>query len=196
MDDMKAYNLFHQMDRLENYGRDRENIDCDKNLGGYIKKNYDKMDMIEKKRLLTKIIPDHEVNRILLDYEMSHLTIIPKPMSLDQFEKKALKILLRYQCRAGGFYIEDREWAVYHYGSPDVQLNENEILFENTVCKIDILNPDTEHYLQNVNRILRQISNDIEIDIQVEPTTKDSSLSWVLIWAKHKKLQKQSEISL
>lgn len=196
---MNQYSHLHQIDALANYGRDnqRKTSDPDK-LASFIHRNYDKMEMTEKKHLLMRIIPDNEVNHLLLEYEMKHLSVKPRPMSLKDFEKKALKILSRYQSRAGGFSIEDREWGVHHYGSTERELRENELLFDNTICKIDLNNPETDRYLKNLEKLLNRISQDIDVEIRFKSAGKeDRDVIWIMIWATHSNMGVSApEISL
>lgn len=183
---MKKWNDQHKLELNQNYGLDNGNSsNNDKHImAQYIKNNFDKMNSDNMKNTLIKIINDKRTKNILLEYELKYLKLQPQNMTLDEFETAAQKILERYQCKAGGFYIEDRIWTVHKIDSTKHDVKENELLFENSVDKYDFDDNDTQKYLKRIVKKLDSLSNDIKIDYNYK-SSKDDGIIWLFIWCTH-----------
>ena len=126
---MKIYNRLHWFDNLykinnNNITEDKDSFEIslkkihderqklyDQHYAEYIHTTLQKMLDTEKCHVLNKILSPQQINRILLRYELDHYNPIPKIMSLTEFRKETIKILSRYQHRAGGEHLEDMIWT-------------------------------------------------------------------------------------
>lgn len=196
--EMKHYDLLHQMDSQKNYLR---NNDCQtkenkKILAEFIHNNYDKLDDNELKIIAMKCLTSNEIKKILLSYELKyHDEETYDKMSLDEFTKKATYYLNRYQCRAGGFFIEDQEWSIYRYDDNELGLDikENEVLFENTVFITYSNDYETVKYLDNLVDKLNSIASNISVELR---ENKEGKIVHLLLWATDNDMDVENIVSL
>jgi hypothetical protein len=194
--ELEEYNLRYAQDIENNYGIEKEDDDTmlEKNiaLATLINTQYDKAiktDINMLRNLAITCMSDKRVKHILLAHELNYLKVEPKQMNLTDFGRCAKSILDRYQCKAGGFLIEDMEWTLHTYKSKEHNIKKHELVFENSVDKLDIDVDDTQIYLDQIERRLNKISTNISVTIHYK-TSKSDKLVWILIWCVDKQLKK------
>lgn len=181
--EMKHYHHLHQIEQCKNYNNKIHKMkNDDKNtLAEYIHNNYDKLDETEMKIIVLKCLDQNSIKKILLSFELENYQELPvENMSLTDFTIKAQKILQRYQCRAGGFNVEDIEWIIHKVGSIDHEVMDNEILFVNTIAVCDEEDDELEEYLNNIIKRLNSIAKNIIVEIREDRGKRNNHL---LIWA-------------
>lgn len=181
---MKIYSSKHALNALSKYDPCKLNL-CDTDIGTYICDNFDTMDDSELKKITLKCLNINDCKKILLNYEL-HTRILTSidnnnVLTLKEFEKKSINIFNRYQNRAGGFALEDRQWRVHTVLSNRYQVIENEILFENSVPLVDEEDRETNIYLKNIVKLLNTLSKNIVVELR-EKQRKNSKIINVLIW--------------
>ena len=136
--EMKRYSLLHSLEKITNYQNNVTDNTNSHELAEYIHDNYHKMDEIELKIIALKCMDLNDFKRIILSYELRNFKPNQKieTMTLNKFKTHALKLLNRYQCKAGGFLIEDNEWCVHDNTSVKYEVEKNELLFENTILSV------------------------------------------------------------
>jgi hypothetical protein len=180
-DEMKKYNLMHQLEYYKNYDINNKGNDLEsEDFANYLYNNYNKMDEIELKKNVLKCISLNNIKKVLLDFELSHHKFIPTKMTLTDFLSKAKIIFNRYQGKAGGFLLEDNEWSVHESKSEEFYVKLNELLFVNTLDETDCDNYETEQYLKKLTRKLNTIAENIKVELRYKNEKKNCL---VLIWA-------------
>ena len=171
--EIDAFNLKNLEDLKRNYFVEREDLSKEKisqreKLAKKIYNNFNNMsfdELVVNSNLCTN---EKEHKRRLLTFELKYYKCEPVSMTLLEFKKRAFAILNRYQSKAGGNRIEDLDWTVYT-SDDDVEgrvVMENELLFENSICKCDVDDPDTNKYLNYIVKRLTLLSNDIDVEIR------------------------------
>jgi len=192
---MRLRNLYRQ-EKYKNYNKNfvKEN----KFLAKYIHENYDSLSDYEIKQLATKCISENIMKKYILKYELIHHKIEPKDkLTLKEFQSEALKILQKYQSRAGGFYIEDNKWHPFNHKTEKHVVKKNELLFENTVQFQDYNDIETQEYLSLITNRLNQIAKNIKVQHDCSEDKKNDVV-WIFIWCvdKSMKTKKSALISL
>jgi len=126
-----------------------------------IQNDYGKMDYFEKKNLVNKCLTELEIDNILLKYEMRCRVKFGTnecKRTRSQFLKECEKIFKRYQRKAGGHLLEDEEWIINVKSNKLCELKQNEIFFENTICVVDSYQKEVNEYLENLMKIINNIS--------------------------------------
>lgn len=203
--EMKMFNSMHSIDASNCYMSDEErdiryfkkSLLEPQSIAKYIHKNYDRMDDCEKRLLLQKVLTSNRVNNELLKFELKYYQPTPVNMSLETFGKKAYRLLKRYQGKAGGFYIEDNEWALYDHTSEKYRLRKNKVIFENTIDILDSKDNETIKFIKRLVNKLNYLADNIEVSYDIIESNEDS-LSRIYIECKDKsiKIEKSAEISL
>lgn len=201
---IEEYNIMHKLDLANNYGIEDE-IDMDKNIdiANIINKEYDNLNIDQMRELATKCLTSKQIKRILLSHELKYYRSnelkelkLSTELSLNEFKNIAVNLLNRYQCKAGGFYIEDTEWKVHSYESKEHDIKKYELLFENTVDRSAVEDDDTHQYLEALGKRLNSLASNIDIEIRYKSSRHDSII-WILIWCIDKNIKKSSaKISL
>lgn len=191
--DIEVYNKRLEKELDENYGVDIEKPTKEKrNLARYINEHFNDMKLNDMIKLLQQCMTEKQIKKTLLEFEFKYIDVIkPRDLDLDEFVGNALKILKRYQCKAGGYYIEDTDWIVHRKDSVKYDVKNNEVLFENSVDKIDFLDNETQYFIKRIASILNGLSNDIDVDYDFSES-KEDGITWVLIWCKHKKIKQDT----
>ena len=109
-------------------------------------------------------------------------------MSLDIFLKEAMKVIIRYQYKAGGFLLEDKEWKIYRNGNDEYDVEINEILFINFLDKSDIDDENTDFFIKKLVKRLNMISKNIHVEIRQIFKNKDKIVK-ILLWATDKNIK-------
>jgi hypothetical protein len=185
--DTKKYKFLHQLStnkKFDLYNK-QDDIFDERQLAEYINKNLDSLGVCEKLSLLKKIINEHNINRQLLKFEMEHL--IP-----DKKETREEIILLidimfkKYHKRAGGFLFEDDDWNFFDFNSKKYLLNENEIIFDNSLKYYQRHDIETNKFIDNMISLISKISNDIKIKDRLI-IDESNNILWVVIICTFKK---------
>jgi len=192
--EMKKYNFMHDLDEKAIYctNIDQKSKKGKQELAEYINKNYNKMDDVEKKLNVLKCLDTNEVNKILLLFELkNYKQTSQKTMSLEEFKLKAFRIFNRYQSKAGGFLIEDREWIVHDSTSIKHEVELNELLFENTIDPSDVDDIETDAFLKYLVRKLNSIAKNINVELRQKHKKKIINL---LIWVTDKNVESAKDV--
>lgn len=189
--EMKMYDFQHKVDKGSNYYRSEPKKDRD--LASYIFDNYKNLDIIDERELatiVTKCLTPTQMKRILLEYELKNFREDMdevKEMTREEFIKKAKFLLNRYQCKAGGYYVEDCEWTMYtsetmpeetqgeHY------VKDNEILFVNSIDKCDLENEEVDNYLNLLVDRLDSLADNIDVELRYSES-EGTKPCWLHLW--------------
>ena len=192
--ELEEYDKLHTLDSENNYGieleLDSELILKHEQIAEYTYNNYDKLTIEELKELISSCLTDKQIKHLILEHELKYYNINSvNNLSLDDFSKLVKHILNRYQCKAGGFLIEDNIWTLHTYQSKEHDVKKNELLFENSIDLLDIENNETQIYLDRLEKRLNMIATNITVDIRYKTSKKDN-LVWILIWCTDKNIKK------
>lgn len=180
-EELKRYSEEHRIDACGNY-KNRNEIKGKEEIAEYIWNEYDNMDEVERRRMVLKCMTEEAIKGRILEFELKNYKGEKvKHKSLDEYVKEAKKLFKRYQCKAGGYNIEDMEWGVYRSGSDKYDVRENEVLFENTISMKDKDDDETNDYLDDIAKRLERIAENIKIDVRFKKAREDR-LVWILIW--------------
>ena len=128
------------------------------------------------------------MKRILLEYELKNFkqnVDKVKEMTMDEFIKEATFLLNRYQCKAGGYHIEDCEWTMYTSETiPDNgehYVKDNEILFVNSIDNNDLENDEVDSYLNLLVDRLDSLADNIDVELRYSES-EGTKPSWLRLW--------------
>lgn len=175
----KRLNVLYELDKLDNYDFCKF-MSLSPEMGEYIHKYFDMMNEQELLMIATKCISKNKLKQILLQYELKNWIPLKKKMTINEFAKIAQKLLHRYQSRAGGFMIEDREWTLHKHGSNKYNLRKNEILFENTLSDDYRTDKETREYLFDIILLLNKLSDNITVSLHNMVSERDT-IQWLMI---------------
>ena len=191
--EMRLFKHLNEMEKLKNYNNDQNFSASDKSyltssdIAQLIRENFNVMTLEEKKTILAKCMSVNRVNKELLEFELQHYKQKPQEMTLNKFKKCALKIFDRYQWRAGGFLIEDREWTVHTDTSKHYDVRQGELLFVNSVSNADEDDNETSTYLKRLLHLLNTLCANIKVELRYQHPKKDG-IDWILIWCTDKNI--------
>lgn len=179
---MKKYVALHSIEYLSNY-KNKTNTKYNNDLAEYIYNNYNTMDNYEMKIISSKCMDINEIKKTILAFEFKNYKpeISADIISLEEFSKKATKIIAKYQGKAGGFLIEDSEWTIHKQDSIKYEIRENELLFENTLSFFDDEDDETEEFLDCLISRLNTIASNIKVHLKFKEHTYSKVLS-ILLW--------------
>lgn len=197
---MEKYIEQHRVEATNNYGYvDKEKLDTPENkaLAKHIRRNFDTMTPDEMKETVLKCMTEKQIKKILMEFELRQYRPASKgEMSLDKFIKKTLNVLSRYQCRAGGYYIEDMEWTVHRSDSDDYEVEDYQVVLINSIDIKDSEDNETIKYMENIVEYLNCISDNIEVEQDVYDPEK-GDIVWLLLWFTDNNLKEEEpEIDL
>ena len=189
---LKKYNILHHIDnnrfyRPIHHGK-TENAEPDiglnkQELASFIKNNYNKLSYEEKKSLVLKCLDEKEINAILLRYEYYNDEDLKpvKYMPLNDALSAILKIINRYQSKAGGYVVEDVDWTVIRHTDDSEKVKDNQILLQNTVTINEKDDGELSEYLKELEYKLGKIAENITIDIR-GITMEKEKIEYLHIW--------------
>lgn len=193
---MDKYIFLHKLEEHKNYqNRLHNDKKKDTELAEFIFTNYNKMDDNELKVIALKCMDLNDVRRTLLSFELNYYSPSKqdKELTLREFKCEAMQLLNRYQCKGGGFMLEDSEWAVHDCNSVKYNVEENELLFENTINLVDKNDYETDNYLDLITNRLNLLSNNIEVEIRQKQHDYEKVIS-ILLWATDKNVYASDSI--
>ena len=206
--EMEKYAKLHKLEASRNYGYEDEDEDEDDNinnnkikLANQIYNNFsDNTDMNNMKDIVLKCMTTKQMKKILYGYTMKyHKQPFKETMSLEEFKEQTEKIIEKYQWMGGGYYIEDSEWNVYTYpmeGSreePTYTIKDNQILFENSVHKLNADDNDTVNYMDRLVSILNNLSSNIEVEYEFYNDDEIKDIIWILLWGTDTNIEEEDE---
>lgn len=189
--EMKKYQVLHTIEKCSNYSNNVSKYDIEKSkeLAEYISVNYDTMDEYEMRRIASKCMDINAVKKNILAFELKNYVPVNEiTLSLDQYKGEAFKVFHRYQCKAGGFNLEDNEWILYDKSTPKYDVKQNELLFENTISFVDEYDDDIEEFLYYLIKRLSSIAKNISADLRYRQNDNSKVLS-ILIWITDNNMQ-------
>lgn len=181
--EVTKYNLYVELDN--SYLDEEESTTQSEQLSEYIYNNFNKMSEIELKYMINKCISKKDITKIILTYELLHYKPEPKQMALDEFIKEVSSILQRYQGKAGGYSIEDSIWAVHKRDSERYEMEDNEVVFENTLFITSERDEETALFMKRIINRLESISTNFELELQFKKDRKNQVI-YIIIWASDK----------
>lgn len=168
MDSTLNYTDLYRLELERNYNNDITTVpgDVDGDVLKHINSNYDTFDKSELEKVALKCLSQNGLKQIILKHELKHYRDEPEDMELSQFKDVASKLLQRYHYKAGGFLLEDPDWVMH--SPPDYQygLQENEIVFINTINRTDADNEETDQYLTLIVERLQSLTKNIKVDVR------------------------------
>jgi hypothetical protein len=170
--ELSTYNILHKLERFKNYnlnGGDTNTVEQNTDFAHYLNKNFDNMDEIEIGKFLVKCLGPIDIKKQLFAFEFEHNTYDHiKNMTLVEFTEKALKLINRYQWKAGGYLIEDNEWIIHksNSDSSDYNIKKYEVLFENTLDKSDLNDEETYNFINQLLNHLNSFCDNIKVEFK------------------------------
>jgi|SaaInlStandDraft_4_1057021.scaffolds.fasta_scaffold00768_8 hypothetical protein len=168
---IKTYTILHDLNTKGNWinGEIVSGPLTDKgDIGNIIRTGFSAMTESEKRHLLMKWMPIEKINKELLLLELTHYKNVPiDKMSLNDFTEHVNKILLRYTRKAGGHFLED-DWVIHGETSTIYEVDEDEIIFVNSINKMDVYSKDTSKFIDLLIKQLRQLSPSIKVDHKID----------------------------
>jgi hypothetical protein len=141
----------------------------------FIRNNLDKMTDEEIKIYFSKITTTQQARYHLLKCEFNnYLPPQLDSLTLDKFIPLATKCFDRYYRKVGGKFIDDTIWNIHTNKSKRYKLNENEIIFENTINVNDCKHPDTINFLSRMTIHLNNICQNINVKLKFIHLKRDS----------------------
>jgi len=159
--EIKNYNILQKIDNLKNYKIKKSNKN---DLAKFIYDNYNKMDDTELKYHVLKYLNEIEIRKILLFFELKNYQCEQKIMNLNQFIKNANIIFNRY--KNIGFLLEDIDWIMFNKNNEIFDLNDNELIFMNTLDKSNINDYETYKYLKYLVKRLDSLASNINVELK------------------------------
>jgi hypothetical protein len=190
--EIEEYNKLHQLAAIENYGITDEHLDNAEKLADEINSigDINNIDLQTITDTVMKCLPTKQIKQILLNHELTHYQQQSVPhMSLEEFSGAAKQILDRYQCKAGGFHIEDTNWILHDFKSTDHVIKKHEIMFENSIDKLDAESTEVTSFLTKLHHRLSSVADNIKVDVRYKPSKHDG-IVWIVIWCIDKELKK------
>jgi len=186
---VKTYNTLHDVDNKYNYKTNTlTNVDH-KGNAKFIKDNLSKMDDEELIYMLSKCLSPQQMRGILLRYELEYYEEKPvESLTLTEFETKALRILSKYQSKAGGFLLEDNEWITFSHDSKEHTVQVNELLIQNSTNMLDRNDDELVDYLDMIETRLNSLCKNISVELLWYKDKKDN-LVYVNLWAVDKNIK-------
>lgn len=176
--ELKTYNNTQHLETK--YDQEQPITKNTKELGKYIHDNYNKMDDLEMKQIVLKCMDNNDIRNILLTYEFTHYDEKYTHMDLDKFQQKTIQYFNKYQNKAGGNLIEDDTWIIHKSDSPYFDVKSNQVVFQNTIDKMDVNDFVTNAYLNRMIEKLNKLSTNIIVELEYKEKKK---LTYVVIWA-------------
>jgi hypothetical protein len=171
--DLRKYNHFQNLD-TETNRESHKNTD----IAAYIHDNFHKMDESEMKYIVTKILDIDTIKEMLMTYDFDNYEYETVDMTINEFVSFALNMFKRYH-KLCGDYLEDKDWVVHKCDSKKFDVGKNEVMFLNTVDKIDV--DDVTEYLDKlVENLNKGVFN---MDVTYEFVVK-KKIVYVMIWGK------------
>lgn len=149
-DEAINYQRLAKFDQQKSIIYDFKNKKNKKQIAEYIYKNIDHMDEIERKMLLMNLLDDKKIKSELLKYELRNLNLNKKISNFNYFIKFVRNTLKRYHMNAGGYLCEDTEWSEHNYTSTKYPLKRNEVIFENSIKRIDRNDFETTTFINDL----------------------------------------------
>ena len=173
---MKLYDMYHKLDEHRNFlFTTLDDTDSAKELANFLNQNYDHLGNEELGSILKRCLTPNGIRRIVLHHELKYYDgPEPKEMEMDEFIQEARQLFRRYQCKAGGFFFEDFEWSLFRYGDGNGDIKDCEVVFENSVSKIDVDNPDTVEYIDLMVRRLDNLATNIDVTVEQDQPEGDN----------------------
>lgn len=203
---MEAYNEQHRLERERCYDSDDDYSDEDsdyevkKVIAKFIRDKFDSLSEDEMRKIVIRCMSLKKVKSELLKFELKHYEQeTNKNINLQEFAAIAEKILNRYQGVAGGFKVEDFEWTQVErktqYLGNNFEVKKNEIVFLNSIDKLDKNDNELSLYLKRIVEYLDNISNKVDVRHVIKESPKDG-LYWILIRCKYDDSEESSEIEI
>lgn len=169
-------NYGHELYLLKKFKLTEEN----KKVGQYIHDNYDNMDLKQRKDYLFEHIDPMEVNKLLLKMELD--TWFPKPvksMSKEEFIDQFNLLMKRYQCKAGGYYLNEFMWKVRDTDFRETIVEDDEFYLQNTIDTRQAKHFDTVFFLTKIAQKLSLLADNIKCEYVPEKSDRDHT--WTMI---------------
>jgi hypothetical protein len=193
--DILKYNELHRQELQYNFGLNTK-INKNPDLASKIRCTIDECNNKQLNDMLLEVINEKKIRSILLDYELQNYKVEPIDMTIKEFQIKAVEIFNRYHWKAGGFYIEDRQWTIHNYKSTIHNIRDYELLFENSIDKYDFEDNETQKYLKKILRVLNSLSNNIIVQYDYR-LSKNDGIVWLHYWCiDETKINKEAEVTL
>jgi hypothetical protein len=182
MSEYKLYNILSDIDKNGDYSKSNMKTPDPEDIN-YLHDNYHNMDINDKYMMLRKLVPETQINAILLRIEMANYEPTKKVTNLEDFMKLTNKILTRYQHKAGGFRFEDDLWLIGNRGF--------DIILSNSLSEVNY-DRETTEYMEMLTRILNKLSDNINVKFRFNHARKDRII-WAELVIKDDNLQDEQE---
>lgn len=149
LDDLKEYRKYLAFDNQKSIVNDFK-IDNNVDISNYIYKNIDKMDDVERRMLLARVLDNEKIRSELLKYELRYLHLGIKIDTFDEliiFMRKSFK---RYHMKVGGHLCEDTEWSEHDHTSIKYPLKRNEYIFDNSIKRVNRCDSQINKYITDL----------------------------------------------
>ncbi|AYV84265.1 MAG: hypothetical protein Hyperionvirus20_43 [Hyperionvirus sp.] len=168
--------LDHQRSEVFDFSREKTH-DSEKAM--FIYKNIEKMDIIERQKMLFNLLSEKRITGDLMKYELKYLTLGIVIDNFDEFANFVAEILKRYHMKAGGFVCEDTEWTLHRNGSGKYPLKENEVIFENSLKRVHQYDSNIGAYIDDLIVFFRRHATPtLSVSYRLLDTTDD--IYWMI----------------
>jgi hypothetical protein len=155
----------------------------DNTRANFIYDNLKHMDTHEKTTILSQILSEHEINKLLLNYELRFMNSKIKTDNLEEFTKIALNYLNRYQGTIGlDKLLEDNKWNIRTHTDniKKYDIDEGTIIFDNSMLEKNYNKYETHEYLRNLVKLLSSLSDTIKVSLKYLKLNKHGII-WTVI---------------
>ena len=142
--------------------------------------NLDTMHFEEKYSIYKNIITENNLDLQLLKFEMENIDFNIKIENLNDIINKIYYLLDRYKIIQENLPLEDEKWTLHTNFSKKYELNNTEIIFDNSVEKKYINDISLNKYIKKLVNLFSKISNDYKVNYKFL-RDHDEDIIWILI---------------
>lgn len=168
----------NKLDNQKNIVNDFKNNTNNQNTAYYINKNLDKLDDNEKGHLLITLLDNKKISLELLKFELKYLTLDKKISDFQEFIDFTRESLIRYHIISGNL-CEDNEWTEFYPNSTKYSLKKGEMLFENSLKRINKYDSQIVNYIDNLLNFFKRHKTD-NINIIYRHIAYNDGIYWMV----------------
>lgn len=153
---MACYQVLCRFDQTRTFVDDFRKVEGQEKIADYIHKNIDRMDDVEKRHLLARLLDDRRVGMELSRFELRYRDTGERISDLPTYISFIDKTFARYHLTAGGHLCEDTDWTKYDTTSTKYPLKPNEVIFENSIKRVNRNDTHVIAYIRDLLRFFRR----------------------------------------
>lgn len=140
----------------------------------FVYENLDTLNFLEKANLISNIINEQQVNKLLLNYELKNLDLsyLQKQENKENLDISLVKGILNRYSLLWENILDEHNWIYYE--------KENRHIFENSInIKYNIKQDQVKEIIRSLTRILNSINNNYKFKFKYIEDDKNACF-WVL----------------